>query len=61
MGLCGDPDEELIPVHRSAFAKRLRLKTTHPAEAEAQAEFTALIAWLNTRYADRVLAELGAG
>jgi hypothetical protein len=58
VGLSGDPDEEMIPVHRSAFAKRLRLKATHPGEAGAQAEFTALIAWLNARYSARVMAQL---
>ncbi len=60
VGLAGDPDCELIPVHRSAFAKRLRLKTTHAAEAGAQSDFTALIAWLNTRYSARIMAHLGS-
>lgn len=60
VGLSGDPDEEMIPVHRSAFAQWLRFKTTHALEAGAQAEFTALIAWLNTRYSARIMTHLGA-
>jgi hypothetical protein len=60
IGLAGDPDDEMIPVCRSAFAKRMRLKVTHAGEAGAQEEFTALIAWLNARYSARVMAQLGA-
>lgn len=60
VGLSGDPDDEMIPVYRSAFSKRMRLKVTHAGEAGAQAEFTALIAWLNARYSARVLEQLGA-
>lgn len=58
VGLSGDPDDELIPVHRSAFASRMAFKVSHPAEAGAQSDFTRLIAWLNTRYSDRVMAQL---
>jgi hypothetical protein len=60
IGLSGDPDDEMIPACRSAFAKRLRLKTTHAGEAGAQAEFTELLAWLNARYAARIVEQLGA-
>lgn len=60
VGLSGDPDEEMIAVHRSAFATRMRLKTTHAGEAGAQAEFTTLIAWLNARYSSRIMAQLSA-
>ena len=60
IGLSGDADDELVPVHRSAFAKHLRLKVTHPSEEAAQAEFTELIAWLNSRTEARIIAQLAA-
>jgi hypothetical protein len=60
IGLSGDPDCELIPAQRSAFAKRLRFQITHATEAGAQAEFTTLIGWLNARYAAGVMAQLAA-
>lgn len=60
VGLSGEPDCELIPVHRSAFAKHLPLQATHAAEAGAQSEFAELIAWLNTRYSMRIIDHLGS-
>lgn len=58
VALAGDPDEELIPVYCSAFAARIALKVTHAAEVGAQAEFTRVIAWLNARYAARIVEQL---
>jgi hypothetical protein len=49
MGLTDDPNFEFVPVHRTAFAKKLLLEAAHPSPIEAQLELSNLLEWLNTR------------
>lgn len=49
VGLAGEPNFELVPVHRTAFAKKLPLEVAHPSQVDAQLELTALLEWLSAR------------
>lgn len=42
---------EFIPVHRSAFARRLELEAEHPTEVDASLELSRLLEWLDRRAA----------
>ncbi len=49
MGLTDEPNFEFVPVHRTAFAKKMLLEVAHPSPIEAQLELSNLLEWLNTR------------
>ena len=49
VGMIEERDNELIPLHRTAFAERFRLRQTHGSEAEVQQELDNLIEWLASR------------
>ncbi len=49
MALADEPNFEYVPVHRTAFAKKLSLEVAHPSPLEAQLELSNLLEWLNTR------------
>lgn len=46
VGMDGERDLEYIPVHQTAFAKRLPLKEGHETEVEAEQEKDYLLGWL---------------
>lgn len=49
VGMADKHAYEMIPVHRTAFARRLPLKEFHPTEAEVQIELTCLLELLQSR------------
>ncbi len=49
MGMSEERDFEMIPVHRSAFSRRIQIKEFHTTQAEAQIELTCLLEWLVSR------------
>jgi hypothetical protein len=49
--MADEKDYEMIPAHRSAFARRLVLKESHSTEAEVQIELTCLLELLKNRSA----------
>jgi hypothetical protein len=49
VGMQGEQDNELIPMHRTAFAKRFQLQQSHRSEAEVQQELDSVMEWLASR------------
>jgi hypothetical protein len=51
VGMEEERDFEMIPAHRTAFAKQFPLQPAHPSQADVQLELTSLLEWLQTRQA----------
>ena len=49
VGMEEEKDFEMIPVHRTAFAKQFPLLPAHPNQADVQLELTSLLEWLQAR------------
>ena len=52
VGMDGEKGLEFIPLHRSAFAKRLPLAILHSSPVDAHVELSALLHWLDVREAE---------
>lgn len=49
VGMPEEKDEELVPINRTAFARRLAVQKFHRTEADVQAELQSVLDWLDSR------------